>query len=61
MLNYKTSIKGDVTYSDLVMKEINPIMKLIIRGKTKEFTSAIGKNLSMLLPTKANTSSSGET
>ena len=61
MLNYKTSIKGDVTYSDLVMKEINPIMKLIIRGKTKEFTSAIGKNLSMLLPTEANTSTSGET
>ena len=61
MLNYKTSIKSDVTYSDLEMKEIKPIMKLIIRGKTKEFISAIGKNLSMLLPTKANTSTSGET
>ena len=61
MLNYKTSIKGDITYSDLVIKEIKPIMKLIIRGKTKEFISAIGKNLSMLLPTEANTSTSGET
>ena len=61
MLNYKTSIKGDVTYSDFEIKEIKPIMKLIIRGKTKEFISAIGKNLSMLLPTKANTSTSGET
>ena len=60
MLNYKTSIKGDVTYSDLVMKEINPIMKLIIRGKTKEFTSAIGKNINMVLPAKANTSTSAE-
>ena len=35
MLNYKTSIKGDITYSDLEIKEIKPIMKLIIRGKTK--------------------------
>ena len=40
MLNYKTSIKGDITYSNLEIKEIKPIMKLIIRGKTKEFTSA---------------------
>ena len=61
MLNYNTSIKEDKSYPDLEMKEIKPIMKLIIRGKTKEFISAIGKNLSMLLPTKANTSTSGET
>ncbi len=60
MLNYKTSIKGDVTYSDLVIKEIKPIMKLIIRGKTKDFIKAIGKNLNMVLPTKANTSTSAE-
>ena len=37
MLNYKTSIKGDVTHSELAIKEIKPIMKLIIRGKTKDF------------------------
>jgi sarcosine oxidase subunit gamma len=58
---YNTSIKENKSYPDLEMKEIKPIMKLIIRGKTKEFISAIGKNLSMLLPTKANTSTSGET
>ena len=61
MLNYKTSIKVDITHSDLEVKEIKPIMKLIIRGKTREFISAIGKNLNMLLPTEANTSTSGET
>ena len=61
MLNYNTSIKEDKSYTGLKMKEIKPIMKLIIRGKTKEFISAIGKNLSMLLPTEANTSTSGET
>ena len=60
MLNYKTSIKGDITHSDLIVKEIKPIMKLIIRGKTKNCITSIGKNLNMLLPTKANTSTSGE-
>ena len=42
------------------MKEIKPVMKLIIRGKTKNFITAIGKNLNMILPTEANTSTSGE-
>ena len=60
MLNYKTSIKEDKSYPDLEMKEIKPVMKLIIRGKTKNFITAIGKSLNMLLPTKANTSTSGE-
>jgi len=61
MLNYKTTIKENKSYSDLEMKEIKPIMKLIIRGKTKDFITAIGKNLKMILPTEANTSTSGET
>ena len=61
MLNYNASIKEDKSYADLEIKEIKPIMKLIIRGKTREFISAIGKNLNMLLPTEANTSTSGET
>ena len=60
MLNYKTSIKRKINYSDLEIKEIKPIMKLIIRGKTKDFITAIGKNLNMVLPTKANTSTSAE-
>ncbi|MDC0516543.1 sarcosine oxidase subunit gamma [Candidatus Pelagibacter sp.] len=60
MLNYKTSIKSDLTYSDLEIKEIKPIMKLVIRGKTKDFIKAIGKNLNMVLPTEANTSTSAE-
>ena len=60
MLNYKTSIKREINYSDLEIKEIKPIMKLIIRGKTKDFITAIGKNLNMVLPTKANTSTSAE-
>ena len=61
MLNYNTPIKEDKSYSNLEMNEIKLIMKLIIRGKKREFISAIGKNLNMLLPTEANTSTSGET
>ena len=61
MLNYKTTIKENKSYSDLEMKEIKPIMKLIVRGKTKDFITAIGKNLNMILPIEANTSTSGET
>ena len=61
MLNYNTSIKEDKSYTDLEMKEIKPLMKLIIRGKTKNFITAIGKNLNMILPTEANTSTSSET
>ena len=60
MLNYNSSIKEDRSYSNLEMKEIKPVMKLIIRGKIREFISAIGKNLNMLLPIEANTSTSGE-
>ena len=60
MLNYNTSIKEDKSYTDLEMKEIKPLMKLIIRGKTKNFITAIGKNLNMILPTEANTSTSSE-
>ena len=61
MLNYNTSIKQDKIYSDLEIKEIKPIMKLIIRGKTKDFTTSIRKNLNMILPIEANTSTSGQT
>tara|TARA_B110001452_G_scaffold163790_1_gene136567 strand:+ start:580 stop:1143 length:564 start_codon:yes stop_codon:yes gene_type:complete len=60
MLDYNTSIKEEKFYTDIKMKEIKPIMKLIIRGKTKLFVSTIGKHLNMLLPTEANTSTSGE-
>ena len=60
MLKFNTTIKEDKSYNNIVMKEIKPIMKLIIRGKTKDFITAIGKNLNMVLPTEANTSTSAE-
>ena len=55
MLNYNQVLPETTIYPDLQMKEVKPIMKLIIRGKKREFLSASGKTLNMLLPTKANT------
>ena len=60
MLNYNQALQEDKSYQDLQIKEIKPIMKLIIRGKKREFISAVGKSLNMLLPTEANTSSQSE-
>ena len=60
MLNYTNIITEEKSYSGLQMKEIKPLMKLILRGKKREFLSAVGKSLNLLLPTKANTSSRSE-
>ena len=60
MLNYTNAITEEKSYSGLQMKEFKPVMKLIIRGKKREFLSAIGKSLNLLLPTESNTSSRGE-
>ena len=60
MLNYTSPIKENKNYTDLVIKEIGPIMKLNLRGKKREFLSTVGKTLNMILPTEANTSSSSE-
>ena len=60
MLNYNQALQEDKSYQDLQIKEIKPIMKLIIRGKKREFISAVGKSLNMLLPIEANTSTQSE-
>ena len=60
MLNYNSSIKKEKIYSRLTIKEIFPVMKLNLRGKSKDFLSTIGKNINMILPIEANTSSSND-
>ena len=60
MLNYNQALPNDTLKQDLQIKEIKPIMKLIIRGKKREFISAIGKSLNILLPTEANTSTQSD-
>ena len=58
MLNYNPPIDNQVEINDLSIKEVSPIMKLNLRGKKREFLTAVGKHLDMILPTEANTSSS---
>ena len=60
MLNYNSAISKEILMQDLQMKEINPIMKFIVRGKKREFISAVGKCLNILLPTEANTSTQSD-
>ena len=57
MLNYSNVIVNDKSYPGLQMREVKPVMKLIIRGKKRQFLSAVGKSLNLLLPNEANTSS----
>ena len=60
MLNYTSALPKETLIQDLQMKEISPIMKLIVRGKKREFISAVGKSLNILLPTEANTSTQSD-
>ena len=60
MPNYNSPIKEDKNYNDLSIKVISPIMKLNLRGNSREFFTSAGKRLNMVLPTKANTSSSND-
>ncbi len=57
MLSYQSPIKEDISYPNLTIKEISPVMKLNLRGKGRDFLSTIGKNINMILPLEANTSS----
>ena len=60
MLNYNHTIKEEKSYQGLQMIEVRPVMKLIVRGKKREFISAVGKSLNILLPTEANTSTQSD-
>ena len=57
MLNYNNVLKDELNHNGLSIREISPIMKLNLRGKKREFFTTVGKNLNMILPTEANTSS----
>ena len=43
MLNYSSSIKEDRSYTGLTIKEVYPILKLNLRGKSRDFLLTIGK------------------
>ena len=47
-------------HSELFISEVEPIMKLNVRGKSRNFLSMIGKILNIILPTETNTSTTNE-
>jgi sarcosine oxidase subunit gamma len=60
MLNYNSVIKNEINQSGVSVKEISPVMKINLRGKKREFLTNVGKNLNMILPTEANTSTTSD-
>ena len=60
MLKYNQALPKETLLQDLQIKEIKPIMKLIVRGKKREFISAVGKSLNIFLPTESNTSTQSD-
>ena len=60
MLNYNSPINDKKEYSDLIMSEIEPIIKINLRGKKRDFLTKIGKSLSIIPPSEANTSSGND-
>ncbi len=60
MLNYNSAIKNEINQGSISVKEISPVMKISLRGKKREFFTSVGKNLNMILPTEANTSTTSD-
>ena len=60
MLNYNSVIKNEINQESISVKEISPVIKINLRGKKREFLTNIGKNLNMILPSEANTSSTSD-
>ena len=60
MLNFNTPIMDTKEYSEIKISEIEPILKINLRGKNRDFITKIGKELSIVTPIDPNTSSSNE-
>ena len=60
MDNINTAIKDKREYSDLNLKEVEPITKINLRGKKREFFTKVGQVLSVILPTESNTSTNNQ-
>ena len=61
MLNFNTPIIDTKEYSEIKISEIEPIIKINLRGKNRDFITKIGKELSIIPPTDPNTSSGDDT
>ena len=50
MLNYNSPIMNTKEYSEIKISEIEPILKINLRGKNRNFITKIGKELSIITP-----------
>ena len=57
MLNLETSIQENKSYNNLTISEVEPIIKINLRSKKREFSAKIGKILSIIPPVESNMSS----
>jgi len=57
MLNYNSPIMESKDYADIKISEVEPIIKINLRGKNRDFITRIGKELSIIPPVDPNTSS----
>ena len=60
MLNFNNPIMDTKEYSEIEISEIEPVLKINLRGKNRDFITKIGKELSIIPPVDPNTSSSNE-
>ena len=60
MFNFNNPIMDTKEYSEIKISEIEPILKINLRGKNRDFITKIGKELSIIPPIDPNTSSSNE-
>ena len=60
MLNYNSPISDTKEYSDIKISEVEPILKINLRGKNRDFITKIWKELSIIPPTDPNTSSGND-
>lgn len=57
MLSLETSIQENKSYNNLTISEVEPIIKINLRSKKREFSAKIGKILSIIPPVESNMSS----
>ena len=60
MFNFNSPIMDTKEYSEIKISEVEPIFKINLRGKNRDFITKIGKELSIIPPSDPNTSSGNE-
>ena len=60
MLNFNSPIIDAKEYSEIKISKTEPILKINLRGKNRDFITKIGKELSIITPVDPNTSSSND-